>query len=246
MTKVIKGIAGVFSLTAIAFIICVITGLFSALNAAPAYTISTSEESSLAERKDSLSSLFTPVGAGSEVVLNGESNEGGNTDIDGVFSAAALGTLGRSSEDSSAGTTAGGTHSNQGSSSASTVPATTPPASSAPPVTAPSTPTAPTSPPATTAPQLTYHPPRDVWVESGYWGEESYPATTGERPVYGSICSECGANVSGQGAAHLKATHHSGYYEGVVGSETYVITPAGTRQKWFDTSGWVHYDGYWS
>jgi hypothetical protein len=42
---------------------------------------------------------------------------------------------------------------------------------------------------------------------------------------------------------HLKETHHSGYHEGVVGKEKYLVKDAWTEKVWVDTSHWVHHDG---
>jgi hypothetical protein len=83
-------------------------------------------------------------------------------------------------------------------------------------------------------------------VEDGYWQETVREATYGERPVYGSVCNECGIDISGHAAEHLKETHHSGYHEGVVGYETYEITPAKTERAWVDTSHWIHHPESWT
>jgi hypothetical protein len=99
--------------------------------------------------------------------------------------------------------------------------------------------------PAPSAPAKTYHPAWDEYVEDGYWQESVREATYGERPVYGSVCNECGIDISGRAAQHLKDSHHSGYHEGIVGYETYEITPAKTEPVWVDTSHWLRHEGYW-
>ncbi|MDR2673149.1 MAG: hypothetical protein LBC35_07750 [Coriobacteriales bacterium] len=103
---------------------------------------------------------------------------------------------------------------------------------------------APSSPPAA-KPQKTHHPAWDEWVEEGHWETVTTPAIYGQREVYGSICNECGADICGRAAQHLKETHHSGYHEGVVGYEEYQITPEKTEQVWVDTSHWVNHEEYW-
>jgi hypothetical protein len=66
---------------------------------------------------------------------------------------------------------------------------------------------------------------------TGHWEEVALPPVIAYRPLYGSICAECRADISGHAAEHLRATHHSGYYEGVVGSEPYEV-PGGTTWQW--------------
>ena len=58
--------------------------------------------------------------------------------------------------------------------------------------------------PASSAPPKAYHPAWDEWVEEGHWENVSTPATYGEREVYGSVCSECGQDISGFAMGHLK------------------------------------------
>jgi hypothetical protein len=87
--------------------------------------------------------------------------------------------------------------------------------------------------------------PWDEYVKDGYYKTTEHPAEYGYRDVYGSVCNDCGANITGHAMQHLKETHHSGYHEGVVGKEKYLIKDAWTEKVWVDTSHWVHHDGYW-
>jgi hypothetical protein len=106
----------------------------------------------------------------------------------------------------------------------------------APPATAPSNPSA----------NKTWHEAFDEWVSEGHYEEHYVEAVYGQRNVFGSVCNSCGADISGFAASHLRDTHHSGYHEGVVGSESYIIKPAISEQVWVDTSHYVHHEGYWS
>jgi hypothetical protein len=87
--------------------------------------------------------------------------------------------------------------------------------------------------------------PWDEYVKDGYYKTTEHPAEYGYRDVYGSVCNDCGANITGHAMQHLKETHHSGYHEGIVGKEKYLIKDAWAEKVWVDTSHWVHHDGYW-
>jgi hypothetical protein len=101
------------------------------------------------------------------------------------------------------------------------------------------------SPPSSSNSNQTWHEPWDEWVVSGYYEERTIPAVCGQRDVFGSVCNDCGADISGNAFAHIKDSHHSGYHEGVVGSESYIVKPTTTEQFWVDTSHFVHREGYW-
>ena len=68
----------------------------------------------------------------------------------------------------------------------------------------------------------------------------THPAVTNDIPIYGSVCNVCGANISGNTAAHAEAHalagEGSGHHEGIVGYTTQVVTPAWTETI---TTGYV-------
>lgn len=241
MAKIIKGIAGIVSLAIAVFIVLVIYGLFTALNAAPAATLASSAQSTTTRTahaldsqdflqlssKDALQSALASTdledSVGDEGMEGSGNGEGAQT-VSGRPTSTSPSASGNSSGGSAASSPASST--NSGNSNAST-----PPAAS--------------SPSAPAASPKTYHPAWTETVESGYWDTETIPATYGERSVYGSVCNDCGENISGSAASHLKATHHSGYHEGIAGTESYEITPATTKPVWVDTSYTIEHAEYW-
>ena len=240
MAKVIKGIFGIGALAVVLFIALVVFGLYKALDAAPSATLASSAASPATEQVRAMDNDLTSL-LGLKKVDTEAAQVG--TDTEEPLLQTAEGTsLGAMGESSASGT--GGSRGGAGGPASSSASNAKPPVPSVQNTSAPA-PSTPNNPPQTQTPQRTYHPAWDELVESGYTETKTYPATYGERPLYGSICSECGANVSGAAASHLKATHHSGYYEGVVGTETYEITPARTEQVWVDTSYWQHHEAYW-
>jgi hypothetical protein len=90
-----------------------------------------------------------------------------------------------------------------------------------------------------------WHEPWDEWVSEGHYEDHYIEAVYGQRDVFGSVCNTCGLDISGNAFAHLKATQHSGYHEGVIGTESYIIKPSTTEQIWVDTSHSIHHEGYW-
>jgi hypothetical protein len=237
MTNALRVAKAVVMLAIVAFIVLVVGGVFMALEAAPGYTLATSTPDEGAESADDMS--LAPDDAavdapdvesiGATAVDAGSSMENTSAPAQLESTGNASSTAGQpdtnpSSKPSDAKSNAGST--------ASPVQATAPAVK-------------PSDPPAASEPQKTYHPARDEYIEEGHWEAVTTPGTYGQREVYGSVCNECGTDISGRAAQHLKETHHSGYHEGVVGYEEYQITPERTEQVWVDTSHWVHHDEYW-
>jgi hypothetical protein len=237
MANVFRIAKAVVLLAIAAFIIMVVVGVYTALDAAPGYTLASSAHA-LDQADTGLTGQAQSFAAG--VGSTDDAADGATefaapsaitateTEAGTVFGQSApvspsASTGNASGLSASPSNNAGNTNGN--SSAGGTAPA-------APITPAPETPT------------TTYHPAWDEWIESGYFETRTVPATYGERSIYGSVCSECGANISGYAMQHLKDTHHSGYHEGIVGSESYEITPAKNWQEWVDTSHWVHHDAY--
>lgn len=242
MSKIKMTIVGASSLALTVFMALFGTGLYTALDAASSYSLGVSTESSLTEEK-----LATPEENAQQTALTDEVDEADalealiskpdpDTSDESVLAATstyeAAATRTASQAQASAPAQSSQTPSVQSSSLTPSVPSPAPTPSQ-------STPTP-------SVPEKTYYPAWDEWVSEGHWEEVTRAATYGERAVYGSVCNECGANVSGQAASHLKATRHSGYHEGVVGYESYQITPARTESVWVDTSHWVHHPAYYA
>jgi len=237
MSKALRITKAVITLLIAVFLVMVVWGIYTALNTAPAYTLSQSEDAPTARDTGLLGVQAYPA----EVVVAKVGDQGNNTEDQVVQEEDASDAVEQTpsspvtpcspqtspSSPSSSSAPSG----NSGSSNSTSPPANNSGSSSAP--HAPSTP----------AP--TYHPAWDEWVEEGHWVTEEVPATYAQREVYGSICNECGLTVSGFAMQHLKDTHHSGYHEGVTGYETYEATPARSVQVWVDTSHWVTHPEYW-
>ena len=234
MLKATKLSKVVISTAILLFIVLVVWWVYTAMDSAAGYTLSQSNALGLSEvdagsevsgkpKTDDTGSLDAatetstpPDSSGSEANQNADIGNSGGNSSSGSTN----GSTGSASNGSSGNS---GGSSNNGSSAGNNNPPSTP-----------------------TEPQKTFHPAWDEWVKEGHWEETLIPATYGSRPVFGSVCNECGADISGSAMAHLKETHHSGYREDVVGYEQYEITPAHTERVWVDTSHWVHHDGYWS
>ena len=234
MLKAIKLSKAIISTAILLFIVLVVWGVYTAMNSAAGYTLSQSNALELPE-VDAGSGVSGKPKTGDAGSLDAATDTNASPDPSGSGADQNADT-GNPGDNSSSGSTNGSTgsasngssgnsggSSNNGNSAGNNNP-----------------------PPTHTEPQKTFHPAWDEWVEEGHWEETLIPATYGSRPVFGSICNECGANISGFAMAHLKETHHSGYREDVVGYEQYEITPAHTERVWVDTSHWVHHDGYWS
>ncbi len=244
MRNALRITRGVVFLTVVAFIALVIWGVYTALDAAPHASLPASTQAVAGEGgeaapmdTDRSSNPLSDVSAASDasaaesnvedVVIPAEeyiappaNGSGTGSPLTGTTSDDSTSSrTGSSATNNAASSAANGAGAGSGASSGAATPDT---------------------------PQQTWHPAWDEWVESGYWEDRTVPATCGQREVYGSICNECGENISGHASRHLKETHHSGYHEGVVGYETYEITPARTEHVWIDTSHWVHHAGYWS
>jgi hypothetical protein len=244
MKKTFTVAKGIISFVILAFIVMVIWGVYTALDAATAgYTATDSVVPSSEIKQSTLLGGDTGESSVSSDPSQDKNESGSETEQAEVNTTS---TSTQQSSSSSGATspsnTAGANNTSQSNSSgsanaannsggAASVP--TPDVGNPPKETAPS------------VPAKTWHPAWDEWVEAGYWEEKHMPATYGQRDVFGSVCNECGASIGGRAMAHLKETHHSGYHEGVVGSETYEITPARTEKVWVDTSYWVHHEGYW-
>jgi hypothetical protein len=222
-----------------AFIIMVIVGVYTALDSAPAYTLATSASGSELESEDLPAFDDEVVGDAGDGAARIAAPSSLSASGGGVSAASleppvvaptnmASGSTGSptSGSDNNSGGTSGGWSGNSGGSSSGGS------ASGG-------------SAPVPSTPAKTHHPAWDEWVEEGHYETKSIPATYGERDVFGSVCNECAANISGKAAQHLRDTRHSGYHEGVVGSESYEITPARTEQVWVDTSHWIHHNEYW-
>jgi hypothetical protein len=239
MANTLRIIKAVIMLAIAAFIIMVIVGVYTALDAAPSYTLATSanaldtagdsvEQAAVLDgASDAADGAADAVASSTLSANDGESGVAASS----PSTVAPAGSVGSSNGGSAAGSSGGdnsssggGSNNAGGSSGTGGSNATTP---------APST------------PAKTYHPAWDEWVESGYYETRTIPASFGQRDIFGSVCNDCGADISGHAAQHLRDTHHSGYHEGVVGSETYEITPARTEQVWIDTSHWVRHEAYY-
>jgi hypothetical protein len=235
-----RAVVGLVSLASVAFVVLGVVGVSFALRGAPsdpsvASSVTAGEESSVSELgAGPLSSLIPGLNVRAENRNEGTGGSDGTLPerTGGASEGAATASADRGSSTGTTGSASGG------SSSKPSTPAQSGSGST------PETP-APSSPPAQSSPQKTYHPAWDEWVEEGHSELVTRPATYGERPVYGSVCNECGENVSGRIIEHFKETHHSGYHDGVIGYETYEITPARTDEVWVDTSHWVHHAEYW-
>jgi len=238
MLKALRVSKAIISIVILLFVVLVVWGIYTAMNSAAGYTLSQSadalENPVGNDAADALgqsgASNSETVGMGSEGDKPSETTpakpepsaptedpESGNS----TGSSTASGGSSGSAWNSSGGTTGGSSGSNGAGSSGSNT--TTTPA----------------------IPTSTYHPAWDEWVVEGHWDDVYVDATYGQRSVFGSVCNDCGVDVSGIAVAHLNETHHSGYHEGVVGYEDYVITPAYTDRVWVDTSHWVHHPEYW-
>ena len=242
MAKGFRIVRAVVTLLIAAFLVMVVWGIFTALNAAPSFTLSQSDAAStdrnasvpnsLAfaaegdseyERDTGVSDIIEQEAGNSNSVAAGEAPSTTYSPDSAVPNNSSSGGQGSPPATSSSGNGSpapNGSGSSSGSSGSSGSPA-------------PST------------PPRTFHPAWDEWVEEGHWVTEEVPATYAQREVYGSICNECGLTVSGFAMQHLKDTHHSGYHEGVTGYETYEATPARSVQVWVDTSHWVTHPEYW-
>jgi hypothetical protein len=233
MAGVIRVIKGIVALLVVAFIIAFIIGAYRALDAAGTYTLLTSEKADAVER----GTPTTPAPASDafdtstdQAEHSGDAFVSGTTAVTPdapvsptpVVGALDVPDVGASTSDVQ----------EPGSDSRPT-------ASAAPVASTPS------EQPTAAEPARSWHQAWDEWVVEGHWETVVIPATYGQREVYGSICNDCGTVISGHAVEHLKETHHSGYHEGVVGYESYEITPERTEQVWVDTSHWVHHDGYW-
>jgi len=240
MANTLRIIKAAVMLVIAAFIVMVIVGVYTALDAAPSYSLATSANA-LDTAGDSVEQALAldkvgdaADGAADAAAPSALSAPGDESDSSSLqpSSAASVGSTNNSSggsttnsnSGSNTGSSNGGSSNSGGGSSSGNSNTTTP---------APSTPV------------KTYHPAWDEWVVSGYYETRTIPASFGQRDIFGSVCNDCGENISGHAAQHLKDTHHSGYHEGVVGSETYEITPARTEQVWIDTSHWIRHHDYW-
>lgn len=247
MAKRVKTvIAGIVSLALLGFVVAVVIGLYTAMDSfGHIVQVDAATDTSM---DATATEPAAEAGANSEFTASAHVPKTTAPDAESVIAEAANAIGG-----------SGATPSNDSRPSSSTVPAgqlsSQQPSDSHSAADAPSSPTAvpsakstdtaPSGTPAASTPQRIYHPAWDEWVEEGHWETVETPAVMGQREVYGSVCNECGADISGQATAHLKATHHSGYHEGVVGYETYVISPATSERVWTDTSHWVHHEGYY-
>jgi len=242
MANTLRIIKAVVMLAIAAFIIMVIVGVYTALDAAPSYSLATSANASdtagdSAEQAAALAldkvgdaaDEATDAVASSALSASGDESGSASLQPSSVASAGSANSFaGDSTTDTSSGNNAdsssdGSSNSGGGSSSGGSNAAT----------------------PAPSTPAKTYHPAWDEWVESGYYETRTIPASYGQRDTFGSVCNDCGADISGHAAQHLRDTHHSGYHEGVVGNESYEITPARTEQIWVDTSHWVRHEAYY-
>lgn len=237
MTNALRIAKAVVMLVIVAFIALVVGGVFMALEAAPGYTLAASRPAESAEGADDMSlapddvAVDAPDVADISVGAVGAGWSTKNAAAQVQSESTGDGSGASDQPDTSPSGHPSGAKSNAGS--------TASPAQSTAPIAAPS------GPPAATEPQKTYRPAWDEYVEEGHWDTETVGATYGQREVYGSLCNECGADISGRAAQHLKETHHSGYHEGVVGYEEYQITPERIEQVWVDTSHWVHHTESW-
>jgi hypothetical protein len=234
MAGVIRVVKGIVALLVVAFAIAFIIGAYRALDATGTYTLLTSEKAGAAERSTPTAPAPASDAFDTSTGQAGHSGEASVPDTAAAapdtssLSAPVAGTL--DVPDAGAWTSGAQEPGPDSRPAASDVPVTS----------------TPSEPPTAAAPVRAWHPAWDEWIEEGHWETSVIPATYGQREVLGSICNDCGADVSGHAVQHLKETHHSGYHEGVVGYETYEITPERTEQVWIDTSHWVHHDGYYS
>ena len=238
MLKALRVSKTIISIAILLFVVLVIWGIYTAMNSAAGYTLSRSADALENSADNNAVDASAQFGVSSSNADNSDAQDDKTSEIvppkhessdqtqspdigTSADNNTAYGGSCGSSGNSSGGSSGGASSSGGGSSSSSS---------------APSTPSAPTS---------TYHPAWDEWVVEGHWDDVYVAATYGQRAVYGSVCNDCGANVSGVAVAHLKETHHSGYHEGVVGYKDYEISPAFTDKVWVDTSHWVHHPEYW-
>jgi uncharacterized membrane protein YgcG len=182
MLKVFRTVKAVALLVIAAFVIMVFVGVYTALNAAPGYTLATSADALSADSDGvelaATSALAKEIGSG---VADGaadaaapsalSANDGENAVAASSPSAVApAGSAGSSNGGSAAGSSGGnnnnsggGSNNAGGSSGTGGSNATTP---------APST------------PAKTYHPAWDEWVESGYYETRTIPASFGQRDIF--------------------------------------------------------------
>jgi len=233
MLKVLRFSKTVVAFVLLLFIVLVVWGIFTAMSSSASYTLaqSSSSDSFVSSEISRLASLSetsgdpVTVASSDEEATSGYAAPSPSEDSIGIQNSD---TSSNQSGGANNGNTANNTGNNGGSSgSGGSANNSTPPST-----------------PAT--PAKTYYPAWDEWVVDGYWKENYIAATYGQRAIYGSVCNQCGANVSGFAVAHLKETHHSGYHEGIVGYEDYEISPARTERVWVDTSHWVTHSGYWA
>lgn len=252
MAKVFKGVFGAVTLTVVLFVVLLVSGIYIALDAAPSCTIG-SGSTTAASSGSGLTGNDLPLRSLETLVSESTQEEEGDALVSDATSdgSAPLGVLGTVDSASSNPTSnAGASNSPAGSQSSNSQ---AKPASSAPTGGSQgssnnngSAPVGSTTPPAVSEPEKTYYPARDEWIIEGHYEMITHPATNGERAVYGSLCNTCGANISGAAAMHLKETHHSGYHEGIVGYESYQISPERSEQVWVDTSHWITHPAYWA
>jgi len=242
MAKGFRIVRAVVTLLIAAFLVMVVWGIFTALNAAPSFTLSQSDAASTGRN----ASATIPLAYAAEEDDFDERDTGGGDTLEQEAGDRDSNTAGEVpsttySPDSAApnNSSSGG----QGSPPANSSSGNGSPASNS--SGASSGSTGSSGSPAPSTPPRTFHPAWDEWVEEGHWVTEEVPATYAQREVYGSICNECGLTVSGFAMQHLKDTRHSGYHEGVTGYETYEVTPARSVQVWVDTSHWVTHPEYW-
>lgn len=240
MKNVFRVVKGVLSLAALAFVVAIFWGVFTALDAAPLASVHAygTGESDTFEGDAQSEGAAVWGSSEAEDVSAMRSSEDGDTNNDSSLSTASSNSDAESTSPSSTNKPAGSPMPEAGAGNSAADSNSPAPSGSA---NASDTPNAPTP----SAPQKVWVPAWDEYVACGHWEAVSVPASFGERAVYGSVCSECGANISGFATAHLRDTHHSGYHEGIVGCETYEITPARTEQVWVDTSHWITHPGYW-
>ena len=232
MTNVIRIVKAVVLLAVAAFIIMVIWGVFTALD-----SVGHVQQAEVAVEKDAsdYANVHAGLVEGGDGAGEAPASEPANAD-EATTLAPSNSDAGSSQPQSSPSDPAPASEQPSSGQGGGSAPAPATPAPAAP---------APSDPAAVSTLQKTYHPAWDEYVEEGHWETIEVPAVTGQREVYGSLCNECGADISGQATAHLKATHHSGYHEGVIGYETYEISPATSERVWVDTSHWVHHPEYW-
>jgi len=235
MLKALRVSKTIISIAILLFVVLVIWGIYTAMNSAAGYTLSQSADALEKPAENAAVNTSAQPGASSSNGTNSDTQSDKSPD-----DAPPKPDSSDTSQNTDSGTdigssTASGNSNNFAGNSTGGTSASSPSSSSSSNNT-PSTPSTPTS---------TYHPAWDEWVVEGHWDDVYVAATYGQRAVYGSICNDCGVDVSGIAVAHLKETHHSGYHEGIVRYEDYVIIPASTDRVWVDTSHWVHHTEYW-